>query len=106
MSSWYFWNKTADKLPVRRITWLREKDRVQRWKEQIILCRTDLECSERWFKHQFQVWDERLQLVEAVEKPGHICYAEKQKSNWASLAQRASGEVLWAQEEVDKLQLE
>ena len=68
---------------------MREKDRVERWREEDILCQTDLECTARWFKHQEETWSKRLTYAKGVGKVGHICYAEKQRHVWELLRKRA-----------------
>ena len=76
----------------------REKECVQRWKEEIVLCQTDLECSERWFKHQAEVWKNREERSLEMGQRGHQCYAGKQVHTWKEL-QKKSKDAL---EDIDK----
>ena len=78
---------------VDRVTWLREKDRVLRWREEVLLRKTDLECSERWFAYQATVWSDRIQKGKSLPK-GSICYAQKQISMWRSLEGRTTQATL------------
>ena len=64
---------------------------MARWKEEIILCQTDLECSERWFKHQAEQWETRVKGAKALGNIGHACYAAKQAFNWHKLQASALG---------------
>ena len=72
-------------LEVYRVTWLREKDRMERWWEEIILCKTDLHCSRKWFKHKEQHWMNLSQMSLLQGKPGQYCYASKQVENWRTM---------------------
>ena len=76
-------------MTVLRITWLREKDRVARWKEEVVLRYTDQECSKRWFEHQINLWNKRKSMASSQGKRGHVCYAEKQVEVWQTFANRA-----------------
>ena len=77
-----------------RICYLRDKDRVERWREEIILCRTDLECIERYFAYQKNKWAKWEEEAKAANKPGHACYAHKQKEMWAALEKRARAAIV------------
>lgn len=72
-----------------RVCWLREKDRAERWGEELVLCQTDLACCERYFRHKKTVWAQRMENAEKERKRGHQCYAAKQLAVWGLLESRA-----------------
>ena len=73
---------------------MREKDRVSRWREEVILRRTDLECSLRWFHHHNETWRVRRDTTAKVKQQGHLAYAEKQMSVWKALEDRAKAALV------------
>ena len=62
---------------------------MERWKEEIILCQTDLECSERWFRHHAEVWLSRREEAGKNLQYGPQCYAAKQAYNFHRLQDSA-----------------
>ena len=67
---------------------------MTRWKEEIILCETDLECALRWFSHKQQQWEFWKDEAMLDGKIGHECYAAKQVATWKALGGRADKAIL------------
>lgn len=71
----------------------------------MILCETDLRCSERWFKNKGEKWQKMCDDAEADGKKGHVCYAHKQMSVWKSLEERAMLAIQETEEQYQSLDL-
>lgn len=78
---------------VLRVCWLREKDRAERWKEEVVLCKTDLACSRRYFTYKKEQWKKWEENSKKRGKRGHRCYAAKQAAVWGRLEERAQGAI-------------
>lgn len=71
-----------------RVNWLRAKARRDRWKEEKVLLRSEMEWTRNYFKHTENVWLDRSKDTTVSAQ----CYALRQAYNWrrfAHLAQKA-----------------
>ena len=89
---------------VYRVSWLRQKDRVERWREDVKLCEVDLLCCKRWFKHQAEVWKERRKIKDSQNTSGHQCYLEKQIETWEKLELRADEAIAGTRKEASNVE--
>lgn len=62
---------------------------MERWREEIVLRKTDLDCCQRYFQYQKEVWQKRGEGMVLQEKTGHLCYCYKQMAIWDVLEKRA-----------------
>ncbi|KAI0704605.1 hypothetical protein C8Q76DRAFT_624078 [Earliella scabrosa] len=72
---------------LRRMLWLRAYARKQRWEEEEIIVRFEMDCVERFFRGyaaRWETWGRGASLA------GHGCYAAKQRGMWLGLADHAS----------------
>ena len=58
---------------------------MERWREEIILCETDLDCSRRWFKSKEDFWENLKDEAMLDGLEGHSCYASKQVATWKAM---------------------
>ena len=84
---------------------MREKDRVERWREEIELCGVDLACCKRWFKYQADRWELRRLVKNIHDTPGHTCYLEKQIQTWKKLESRADDAIEETKEQCENVVL-
>ncbi|KAK7679233.1 hypothetical protein QCA50_017811 [Cerrena zonata] len=71
-----------------RVNWLRAKARRDRWKEEKILLKSEMQWTRNYFKHTEKTWLDRSKDTTV----GAECYALRQAYNWrrfAHLAQKA-----------------
>ena len=66
-----------------RVNWLRAKSRRDRWREENVLLKSELEWSWRFFLHQEGKWRERSTFALG----GWRCYALKQVYTWKYFAE-------------------
>ena len=78
---------------------------MARWREEVILCQTDLECCERYFQHQRAKWETRRDTGRAQRKRGKVCYAEKQMAMWQDLERRAHAAVDFTSKKISGIDL-
>jgi len=73
------------------VNWLRASARFQRWNEEVILLKHEMEWTMEYFKRQqrrWKHWGENVQ-VEGPERAGLKSYAEKQASMWKGFMSQA-----------------
>jgi hypothetical protein len=98
---------------VYRVHWLKAKSRRDRWREELILLQSEMDWTERFFRHRASRWKALAAESSAVvssdidvngesdhppipserdlrHSQGHICYALKLESMWNRLAQQAA----------------
>ena len=91
---------------VYHVHWLKAKSRRDRWREERILLASEMEWTERFFRHRASRW--KALAIETSDpalpdghicveselnirhSQGHICYALKLESMWSRLAQQAA----------------
>ena len=71
---------------VHRINWLRARARFHRWREEFNLLSHEMEWVTRYFLYQMNKWSTWQKMAADQAKPGHVCYAERQKDLWNMLA--------------------
>jgi hypothetical protein len=72
-----------------RVNWLRAKARLDRWVEELILVRHEMDWTVQWYAHQKSTWQTRQGNPAHQTFPGHCAYASKQISMWTSLGRQA-----------------
>jgi len=75
---------------VYRVNWLRAKARVDRWLEEEILVKHEMEWTVIWFKNQAELWGERSRRTDCDLPTGHKSYAAKQQKLWNAFHLKAS----------------
>lgn len=69
---------------VQRVHWIRARAQRNRWEEELILIRYEMQWTTKSFLHWAQIWEERFQ--EGNSNPGPKAYAARQCGQWRSLA--------------------
>jgi hypothetical protein len=67
---------------VYRVNWLKAKARVDRWLEEEILVKHEMQWTTLWFKNQANLWRDRSKRADLNLPPGHKSYAAKQHKLW------------------------
>jgi hypothetical protein len=75
---------------VYRVNWLRAKARFDRWQEELILVKHEMQWTILWFQYQANLWRERSERVDSIFPIGHISYAKKQQKLWNALERKSS----------------
>ena len=75
---------------VYRVNWLRAKARVDRWEEEKILVRNEMQWTILWFQYQASLWSERSKRDDSHLPLGHRSYAAKQEKLWDSFERKAT----------------
>lgn len=75
---------------VYRVNWLRAKSRVDRWLEELILVKDEMQWTTLWFQHQANIWSEHSKREDTDLPKGHKAYAAKQQKLWSAFHRRAS----------------
>jgi hypothetical protein len=76
-------------IAVYRVHWLRAKAQKVRWIEELQCLQVEMESAVRFFRHQAQFWQSKMEVVEHQSQPGHVAWAERQISMWNSMAMQA-----------------
>jgi hypothetical protein len=74
---------------VYRVNWLRAKARVDRWQEELILVKHEMQWTVLWFENQANLWRERSERVDGIFPTGHQAYAKKQQKLWTSFRRKS-----------------
>src|SRR4051812_43021160 len=72
---------------VNRVHWLRARAQQQRWGEEVVLVRYEMQWTVRSFIHKMEQWDGR---AVGVKEAGAVAYAARQSAVWRALAQNAN----------------
>ncbi|KAI0089034.1 hypothetical protein BDY19DRAFT_890450 [Irpex rosettiformis] len=72
-----------------RITWLRAKQRRDRWDEEVQQCAADMLMTQNWFTFQMHKWEEKAEEGVAVNEVGKQCFANRQVHMWAKFLERS-----------------
>jgi hypothetical protein len=75
---------------VYRVNWLRAKARVNRWQEELILVKHEMQWTILWFQYQANLWRERSERVDGIFPTGHTSYAKKQQKLWNAFERKSS----------------
>lgn len=75
---------------VYRVNWLRAKARVDRWEEEHILVKNEMEWTIIWFQNQADLWRERSEKKDSILPMGHRAYAVKQLKLWSAFQKKSS----------------
>ncbi|THU79459.1 hypothetical protein K435DRAFT_697752 [Dendrothele bispora CBS 962.96] len=81
--------------PVYKVNYLRARARWDRWQEELILVKKEMEWRITWFEHAHEVWTKRSKLEDMSE--GAKVYAKLQAQKWgmfATRSRRAFGQYL------------
>ncbi|KAG1775151.1 hypothetical protein EV702DRAFT_973795 [Suillus placidus] len=72
-----------------RVHWLRAKALRDRWREELILVKLEMDWTHNFFLWKATQWGNRMQ--ESLDKrlPGHACYSGRQSQMYSLLAQDA-----------------
>jgi hypothetical protein len=74
---------------VYRVNWLRAKARVDRWREEQILVKNEMQWTLLWFQNQAKLWRERSEREDSDLPLGHKSYAIKQQKLWNAFQKKA-----------------
>lgn len=74
---------------VYRVHWLRAKARRDRWAEEKLIVRHEMDWTVLYFVRQAEVWVSRMLSADEVTQPGHRCYAARQVNMWKKFAEQA-----------------
>lgn len=75
---------------VYRVNWLRAKARHERWIEELELVKSEMMWSKLFFEHRAKLWELWCKDVDEAEKPGHVCYANRQMAMWQAFGSQAA----------------
>ena len=75
---------------VYRVNWLQAKGRVDRWREELILLKNEMQWTKLWFQNQSNLWRERSKMADGVLPIGHQAYAIKQQKIWDAFVKKSS----------------
>ena len=75
---------------VYRVNWLKAKARVDRWAEEEILVKHEMQWTTLWFKNQANLWTERSKKEDPNLPSGHKSYAIKQQKLWNDFHRKAT----------------
>jgi hypothetical protein len=75
---------------VYRVNWLKAKARVDRWQEEQILVKHEMDWTIRWFQYQANLWKKRSEMEDRMLPKGHEAYAIKQQKLWDVFQKKAS----------------
>ena len=67
---------------------MRERHRLNRWEEEVIQVKSDMELIENWFKYQSKKWEGIAEENTNANRLGHKAYAYKQVYTWDQLCSR------------------
>lgn len=73
----------TDDILVYRITWLRAKNRFERWEEEEKLVSRDMECTINWFNNSMVKWNNLAEEAKEQGLTGHSAYAYQQADTWS-----------------------
>jgi hypothetical protein len=71
-------------LEVQRVHWVRARAQKNRWKEEFLLVKYEMEWTTRSFLHKAREWQDRFE--EGDIDPGPKAYAARQSSQWRHMA--------------------
>ena len=74
---------------VYRVNWLRAKARVDRWREELILVKNEMQWTKLWFQNQSNLWRERSKMEDDVLPIGHQTYAIKKQKIWDAFVKKS-----------------
>ena len=77
---------------VYRVNWLRAKCRSDRWSEEVILAKSELEWTRLFFKRRAEVWDDRSKSV-ALLDPELQYYGRRQATTWRLLQSKVENAI-------------
>ena len=75
---------------VYHVNWLRAKAHVDRWREELIIVKHEMQWTIRWFEFQANLWRERSERADDGLPRGHRSYAKKQEKLWNAFQRKAS----------------
>lgn len=83
--------------------WLRERARLHRWEEEVLLVAQEMQWSATFFDYQAKKWTEYGNLTMDSNQAGHRAYAARHMVMWYGFAAQARRRFLEAmsQEEVE-----
>ena len=76
-------------LIVYRVNWLRAKARVDRWLEEHILVKHEMQWTTLWFQYQANLWSEYSKRDDDYLPIGHKAYAAKQQKLWSAFQRKS-----------------
>ena len=72
---------------VQRVHWIRARSQKNRWEEELLLVKYEMEWTTRSFLHKAKVWQDRFEELNVG--PGPKAYAARQSSQWRCMASEA-----------------
>lgn len=76
-------------IAVYRVNWLRVKARLDRCKEEVVLVRSEMDWTKRYYEHTKEKWLQRARDCNS-NKRSLVFYALKQAYNWGMLENYAA----------------
>ncbi|KAF8264982.1 hypothetical protein EI94DRAFT_1508725, partial [Lactarius quietus] len=74
---------------VYRVHWLRAKAQKMWWIEELQCLQVEMESVVRFFRHQAQFWQSKMEHTDHRLQPGHAAWAERQILMWSSMPMQA-----------------
>jgi hypothetical protein len=74
---------------VYRVNWLKAKARVDRWEEEFILVKNEMQWTILWFRHHANLWKGRSERKDGNLPMGHKAYAVKQQKLYNAFAEKS-----------------
>jgi len=71
---------------VNRVHWLRARAQRQRWNEELILVRNEMDWTVRYYIYQSTVWKDRKSVAEGMDDMGAAVYAARKYAMWMHMA--------------------
>lgn len=72
---------------------MRAKAQKMRWIEELQCLQVEMESAVRFFRHQEQFWQAKLEFIEHQSQPGHVVWAARQSAMWSSMAMQAESKL-------------
>jgi hypothetical protein len=74
------------------VHWLKAKARFDRWSEEFLLLKNEMDWTVRYFNHRSQLWKDLAKSAEERSLGGHAAYAFRQEWMWTRFSTAAKTE--------------
>jgi hypothetical protein len=74
---------------VYRVEWLRARAAYNRWTEELLITRYEMQWTTKYYMHMAVTWGRRRDMAGAPQGSGLVAYAEKQITLWNELGRVA-----------------
>lgn len=77
---------------VNRVHWLRARAQRERWKEELMLVKKEMDWTVRYYIHHARVWRERKDVADNMGDIGAAAYAARKDAMWLEMAAHAAAD--------------